>query len=263
MTENDVKICLGELKNKKCEGFDRIPVCMLLDANVKILPPMAYLFNAIYQTCKIPDQWKVAKIVPIFKKGSKVQIENYRPIANLCSASKVFEKLILKEIQFLENKNKLDLNGKQQHGFKRKKSTATAGALLQSLIALAVDENFYVVMASLDLSMAFNMINTELLVRRLRIMGMPTDLIMYYQISLQLRKTLNEIFESCTSEHAALLNNVVCTRRQLKFEVIRSYHRKIGMNAIKNKFYHITNLIGLDLINLSFVHFKRMMKIQL
>ena len=77
MTENDVKICLGELKNKKCEGFDRIPVCMLLDANVKILPPMAYLFNAIYQTCKIPDQWKVAKIVPIFKKGSKLQIENY------------------------------------------------------------------------------------------------------------------------------------------------------------------------------------------
>ena len=49
--------------------------------------------------CKIPEQWKVAKIIPIFKKGSKVSIENYRPIANLCSASKVFEKLILKQIQ--------------------------------------------------------------------------------------------------------------------------------------------------------------------
>ena len=86
--------------------------------------------------------------------------------------------------------------------------------------------------------------------------------IMYYQISLQLHKTLNEIFESCTSEHAALLNNIICTRRQLKFEVIRSNRSKIGMNAIKNKFYHITRLIGLDLTNLSFVHFKRMMKIQ-
>ena len=86
--------------------------------------------------------------------------------------------------------------------------------------------------------------------------------IMYYQMSLQLHKTLNKIFESCTSEHAALLNNVVCTRRQLKFEVIRSNRSKIGMNSINNKFYHITKLIGLDLINLSFVHFKRMMKIQ-
>ena len=88
---------------------------MLLDACATILPPMANL------SCKIPEQWTVSKIMPILKKGSKVQIENYRPIASLCSASKVFEKLIKKKIQFLENKNKLDLTGKQQHGFKRKK----------------------------------------------------------------------------------------------------------------------------------------------
>ena len=50
----------------------------------------------------------------------------------ICSASKFFEKLILKQIQYLENKNELDLTGKQQHGFKRKKSTATVGTLIQS-----------------------------------------------------------------------------------------------------------------------------------
>ena len=104
MTENDVKTCINELKNKKCEGFDRIPVCMLIDARVKLLPPLAVLFNEIYHSCKIPDQWKVAKIIPIFKKGSKVQVENYRPIANLCSASKVFEKLILKQIRTMCSK---------------------------------------------------------------------------------------------------------------------------------------------------------------
>ena len=153
---------MDELKNKKCEGFDRIPVCIILDARVKLLPPLSVLFNEIYHSCKIPDQWKVAKIIPIFKKGSKVQVENFRPIASLCSTSKVFEKLILKQIQYLENTNKLDLTGKQQHGFKRKKSTATAGALLQSLIARAADENWYVVMASLDLSMAFNMVNDNI-----------------------------------------------------------------------------------------------------
>ena len=66
MTEIDVKKCLDELKNKKCEGFNRIPVCMLLDARVKLLPPLAVLFSEIYRSCKIPDQWKVAKIIPIF-----------------------------------------------------------------------------------------------------------------------------------------------------------------------------------------------------
>ena len=39
MTENDVRICMNELKNKKCEGFDRIPVCILFDARVELLPP--------------------------------------------------------------------------------------------------------------------------------------------------------------------------------------------------------------------------------
>ena len=94
-----------------------------------------------YHTGLIPDQWKVSKIIPIFKKGDKNKIENYRPIANLCSASKIFEKLILEQIYYLETTNKLDLTGKQQHGFKKNKSTTTAGALLQSLIARAADDN--------------------------------------------------------------------------------------------------------------------------
>ena len=51
MTEKDVQLCLSELKNKKCEGFDRIPVCMLFDARSTLLPPMAVLFNEIYGLC--------------------------------------------------------------------------------------------------------------------------------------------------------------------------------------------------------------------
>ena len=93
------------------------------------------MFQKIYATGLIPEQWKVSKIIPIFKKGDKTKIENYRPIANLCSTSKTFEKLILKQIHYLESKNKLDLTGKQQHGFKRSKSTATAGSLLHYFTA--------------------------------------------------------------------------------------------------------------------------------
>ena len=103
--------------------------------------PMALLFSKIYSTGKIPEQWKVAKIVPTFEKGSKSEIKNYRPTANLCCASKIFERLILKQMHYLESINKLDLTGKQQHGFKKNKSTATAGVFLQFLIAKAADEN--------------------------------------------------------------------------------------------------------------------------
>ena len=59
------------------------------------------------------------KIIPVFKKGDVWQVENYRPNANLCSASKIFERLILKQINYLESKNELDLTEKQQHDFKK------------------------------------------------------------------------------------------------------------------------------------------------
>ena len=80
-----------KLSNKKCEGLDQIPVCFLSDCKDVILDPMASLFSTIYATGQIPEQWKVSKIIPIFKKGNKNEIENYRPIANLCSTSKIFE----------------------------------------------------------------------------------------------------------------------------------------------------------------------------
>ena len=56
--------------------------------------------------------------------------------------------------------NKLDLTGKNQHGFKHNKSNATPGALLQSIISSAADDKCFVIMANLDLSMAFDLVNT-------------------------------------------------------------------------------------------------------
>ena len=107
--------------------------------------------------------------------------------------------MILNQIGYLESKNKLDLTGKQQHGFKRKKSTATAGALLQSLIARAADEKYYVVMASLDLSMAFDLVNISLLIKRLQIMGFPCDLTTLIREWLTNRKFYVQIGDECSS----------------------------------------------------------------
>ena len=77
MTKNDVYECLETLVNKKCEGYDRIPLCCLYDVKSVLLAPFANLFTKIYLTQKIPEQWKVSKIIPIFKKGNANQIENY------------------------------------------------------------------------------------------------------------------------------------------------------------------------------------------
>ena len=95
-------------------------------------------FELLWWSNSIPGQWLISKIIPVHKKGDKKCIENYRPVANLCSVSKIFEKLILKRINELEVINGIKVGGNQQHGFIRNKSTVTAGLLLQSLITRAL-----------------------------------------------------------------------------------------------------------------------------
>ena len=92
------------------------------------------------------------------KKGNNKDINNYRPISNLCAISKVFEKLILKCLEKIEKENNIDLTGEQQHGFKKNRSTITAGLTLQSIISRKMDEDEYAVMSSLDLSVAFDLV---------------------------------------------------------------------------------------------------------
>ena len=76
-------------------------------------------------------------------------------------------------MQKVELFSNVDLSGKQQHGFKKSKNTATLGLQLQSLIARALNENNYALMASIDLSATFNVCNIDLLIKRLRIIGLP------------------------------------------------------------------------------------------
>ena len=60
---NNVKECMLTLKSKRCEGFDRIPVCVLADASDILLDPLTQLFEKIYTARLLPEQWKIAKIV--------------------------------------------------------------------------------------------------------------------------------------------------------------------------------------------------------
>ena len=88
-----------------------------------------------------------------------------------------------------------------------------------------------------------------------------TNQIMRYQIAINFHRVLN--FENLpNSEQITILEQMVCGRRQLKFELIRLFNGKIGMNTTANKFYHISKLVGLDLLNLKFVHYKKVVKLQ-
>ena len=187
MEQSNVVKAILSIKIKNCEGYDRIPQRILVDGIKYLLQPLTKLFDMIYKHKKIPEQWSISKIIPVFKKGNRNCITNYRPIANLCSCTKIFEKLILIRLKQLEMENNCDLTGNEQHGFKPNRSTNTAGLLLQSILSHSLDQNNYALMASLDLSAAFDVVNIELLLKRLKIIGLPADLCKLIRIWLENR----------------------------------------------------------------------------
>ena len=86
--------------------------------------------------------------------------------------------------------------------------------------------------------------------------------LMKYQIALSLHRLINDSSEHLNFDHIMVLDQLICTRRQLKFEIIRKFNNKIGMNIQANKFYYINSEISLDMLNMSFVHYKKLCKIQ-
>ena len=198
MTVENVSNAMKSVKIKNCEGYDRIPQRVLNEGAEILLKPTHKLFNLIYTTKKIPEQWSISKITPIHKKGNKNEIENYRPIANLCAMTKVFEQLIIDRLRDIEKKSKCDLTGASQHGFKQKRSTTTAGLTIQSILSRALDKNNYALMASIDLSAAFDVVNINLLIKRLKIIGIPTDVIELIEIWLKNRLFYVDIDGNCS-----------------------------------------------------------------
>ena len=94
----------------------------------------------------------------------------------------------LKLIQDIEDEKQVDLTNSNQHGFKGGKSTTTAGLAIPSALARALELGQFALLANLDLSSAFDVVNVNLLLRRMRIVGLPMDIVKLVEIWLLDRK---------------------------------------------------------------------------
>ena len=85
---------------------------------------------------------------------------------------------------------------------------------------------------------------------------------MKYQIALSLHKLVNVNPDSLNFDQVMIMDQVVCTGRQLRFQIQRKVKHKIGMNIMANKFYHINDEISFEMLNKNYVHYKKLCKIQ-
>jgi len=112
--------------------------------------PLFLLFTEFLNTGILPSGWRQAHITPIFKKGSKVSPENYRPVSLISLVVKVLETLVRsKVLKFC------------QHGFIKRKSCFTN--LLSTLEdwTCAIDQGFRIDVAYLDFSKAFDSVTHQ------------------------------------------------------------------------------------------------------
>ena len=90
---------MKNLDPKKASGPDQIP-CRLLNAlHEELAPVFTTLFSKSYDTGKLPDVWRSAWITPIFKKGTKCEAVNYRPVSLTCVACKLMEHIVCSQIR--------------------------------------------------------------------------------------------------------------------------------------------------------------------
>ena len=104
--------------------LSEIPVALLQSICHNLSIILEHIFNLCFEKHVFPDVLKVAHIIPIFKKGSKHLVENFRPISLLNPIAKIFEKLMYRRL--LSFFQKFELLSKYQFGFLPKKSTDNA-----------------------------------------------------------------------------------------------------------------------------------------
>ena len=114
---HEISKIIESLKSKNSYGYDEIPIKILKLSTPFIFSPLTFICNKSFSTGIFPERLKYAQIWPIYKKGDKQLITNYRPISLLTSFSKIFEKLIFTRLH-----RHLYTNGilaKEQYGFHR------------------------------------------------------------------------------------------------------------------------------------------------
>ncbi|CAB3245046.1 unnamed protein product [Arctia plantaginis] len=142
---------------------------------------LALIFNRCIECGVFPDLMKHSKIIPLFKAGSTSDPTNYRPISVLPTFSKIFEKIILDQLQTHFSASKI--LHRKQFGFRRGRSTSDAGVELLENIFSAWEDKQDALGVFFYLSQAFDCVFHETLIRKLHYYGIRNtalDLLISY-----------------------------------------------------------------------------------
>ena len=125
--ENTIK-AIENLENKNSSGHDGISNKLLKSIKCSVSKSLTIIINQMITTGIFPDDFRVSRVTPIFKKGDCTLMSNYRPVSLLPTISKIFERVI--HDQMYEYFNEFNLLAEQQYSFRKNHSTEYAAIKL-------------------------------------------------------------------------------------------------------------------------------------
>ncbi|CAB4037892.1 Hypothetical predicted protein [Paramuricea clavata] len=168
LSEEEVLAVIMNLDHNKAHGPDNIPARPLKETAAQIAPSLCSLFNKSLRIGVVPDDWKLANVVPVYKHGEKAEVENYRPISLLSLISKTLERCVFNNIKH----HAYGQINPCQNGFVPKKSCITQLIEVLDHIGRDLDRGKQIDVIYLDMSKAFDKVSHAKLLHRLREFGM-------------------------------------------------------------------------------------------
>ena len=189
---------ISSLKSKHSTGQDNISTILIKSLKPELIAPITLIVNQMLTTSIFPNSLKIAKVKPLYKKGDANSRDNYRPISLLPSISKILEKIIL--IQLDEHFTHNNIYFSSQYGFQKKKSTEHALLELTDRILHQMDMNNSPLTIFLDLSKAFDTLNHEILIAKLKHYGLNNSALQLCKNYLTSRKQYTQIQDAQSSQ---------------------------------------------------------------
>ncbi len=152
---------------------------------------ITHLLNVCINRGSVPEEWKRAKVTPVYKYGSHEDPSNYRPISILPVLSKLLERAV--NGQLYEHLQKYNLITTWQSGFRPNYSTSTALIYFSDKILSAIDHGKLTDVIYLDLKKVFNTVDIDMLLQKLARYGIKNNGHKWFTVYLMSRTQVVEI----------------------------------------------------------------------
>lgn len=180
------------LKEKNSLDYTGMSTSFIKKIIHEISVPLSHIFNNSLRTGSLPSEFKLAKVIPVFKKGgSKTNVNDYRPISLLPIFNKILEKAVAISLKdYLLNNNIID---QYQFGFLDKHSTSHPAVHLLNKISDAMNKNEFTIGIFCDLTKAFDLCPIDLALKKLNSIGISGITLQWFESYLKERKQFVQI----------------------------------------------------------------------